>query len=141
MNRLSVVAACLLLAACSAQPQPPLASDRVRVTLDADVGSLVRAYRLDGVPERSLRFDDFTPGQHELQARFEFEVSTGGSVQGVLNSGRRTCIMAVKHNFMPGQHYRFELARRGWRPAGWLYDDHSDEPLARASEVRCGPGV
>lgn len=140
MIRYALLTAALLLGACAQTPLPPLTGDQARVELDGDVGSTVRAYRLDGTPQRHLRFDDLSAGPHELQVRYEFEIPTGGSVQGVFSSGRRTCIMAVSHAFEGGQHYRFALARRGWRPAGWLYDQ-SGNLLARASEVRCGPGV
>ncbi|MEL0167688.1 MAG: hypothetical protein VW877_06115 [Pseudomonadaceae bacterium] len=140
MIRHTLLMAALLLSACAQTPLPPLAGNQARVELDGDVGSTVRAHRLDGTPQRHLRFDDLNAGPHELQVRYEFEVPTGGSAQGVFSSGRRTCIMAVSHAFQGAKHYRFELARRGWRPAGWLYDQ-SGNLLARASEVRCGPGV
>lgn len=140
MTRYLPLIAALLTSACAQTPLPPLADNQARVELDGDVGSTVRAYRLDGAPQRHLRFDDLSAGRHALEVRYEFEIPTGGSVQGVFSSGRRTCIMAVSHAFEGGQHYRFALARRGWRPAGWLYD-HSGNLLARASEVRCGPGV
>ncbi|MEH6540268.1 PA0061/PA0062 family lipoprotein [Halopseudomonas sp.] len=140
MKTIRVLPCALLLIGCASAPLPPLAQDRARITLDPDVGSLAQAYRLDGEPQRSLRFDDLSTGPHELQVRYDFETPSAGAVQGVMSSGRRTCIMAISHDFGPGRHYRLELARRGWRPAGWLYDDRGNL-LTRAREVRCGPGV
>ena len=140
MNAFAILPCLVLLISCASVALPPLAADKARVTLDPDVGSLAQAYRLDGEPQRGLRFDDLNTGPHELQVRYDFEMPSAGAVQGVMSSDRRTCIMAVSYDFAAGQHYRLELARRGWRPAGWLYDERGNL-LTRARQVRCGPGV
>jgi hypothetical protein len=50
--------------------------------------------------------------------------------------------MEVKYdNFAAGMQYLLKTERRGWRPAGWLYDQQTQEKLVDAEEVRCGPGM
>ena len=141
---LTSLSAALLLAcsACSPVPEKPLDSGMARVNLAADVGNDVRAYRLDGELTPSIRFGDLSPGAHALQVRYHFEVPGGAGSGGLLEGNFRTCVMEVNYdNFAAGMQYLLKTERRGWRPAGWLYDQQTQEKLADAEEVRCGPGM
>ncbi|MEH6567029.1 MAG: hypothetical protein V7756_17035 [Halopseudomonas sp.] len=135
----------LLLLACSAcapVPEKPLSSGLVRINLDADVGNEVRAYRVDGELTPSIRFGDLTPGTHSLQVRYHFEVPGGSATGGLLEGNYRTCILEITYDgFIAGNQYLLKAERRGWRPAAWLYDQQTQEKVATAKEVRCGPGV
>jgi len=136
---------CALLIACSAcspVPEKPIDKGMARINLDADVGNEVRAYRLDGELTKSIRFGDINPGAHQLQVLYHFEVPGGSASGGLLDGNFRTCIMEVSYaNFEPGMQYLLKTERRGWKPAGWLYDQQTQEKIADAEEVRCGPGI
>ncbi len=141
---LKIIPATLLLAcsACSPVPEKPIDSGMARINLDADVGNDVRAYRIDGELTKSIRFGDISPGAHTLQVRYHFEVPGGAGSGGLLEGNFRTCVMEVSYaSFAPGKQYLLKTERRGWKPAGWLYDQQTQEKIADAEEVRCGPGI
>ena len=138
----SLIALALATSACSPVPQKPLESSMVRVNLAADVGNDVKAYRVDGELTQSIRFGDISPGTHNLQVRYHFEVPGGAGSGGLFDANFRTCVMEVYYdNFTAGMQYLFKVERRGWRSAGGLYDQQTQEKVATAEEVRCGPGM
>ena len=128
----------LLLAACAHTPPQPLSADLARVTLDSGSRADMRAYRLDGDVVRQLRFPDISPGLHELQLRYQFEVPGGmGGSSRLSEPRRRTCVLGLQWEFAAGEHYRVTAYRLGWNPLGWLEND-TGERLVRAEVIRCG---
>ena len=131
----------LLLTACAHPPPQPLSAGLARITLDSGSRADMRAYRLDGNLVRQLRFPDISPGRHELQVRYQFEVPGGtGRSDRLSEPRRRTCILGLQWEFVAGKHYRVTAYRLGWNPLGWLENDTGGR-LVRARVIRCGPGV
>lgn len=137
-----VLAAALLLGACvTAPPRASLSPELARVTLETRPQDRVEAYRLDGNLVDGLRFDDLTPGAHELRIRHHFE-TMGSASGGLLGEPQwERCILAVRYGgFRGSEHYTLETERRGFRSVGWL-NSSQGEKLADARVIRCGPGV
>lgn len=138
-----LLVASLLAIGCAAPPPVPLSESQARLELSTQrPADRISAYRLDGELVRGLRFPDLHPGAHNVQVRFRYEVPGSASSTGLLGEPQlRTCILGIDYaDFSPGSRYRLVADRRGLRPAGWLETaDH--QRLARASIVRCGPGV
>lgn len=133
MRPLILLPATLLLAAC-ASPVPAPDPGKAWVELSAQPSDLFMADTLDGVRTDDGRYFEVTPGAHELEARYEFEVG-GGSLYGDTQYLR--CTLQVRYDaFAAGQRYRFEARSLGFRPQGWLYD-RDRRVVARADAVRC----
>lgn len=143
MRWITLAAGILMTIGCAAPAPTPLAGDQARLELSTQrPGDRISAYRLDGELVRGLRFPDLHPGAHNAQMRFRYEVPGSANNAGMLGEPQyRTCILGIDYDdFSAGNTYRFVADRRGIRPAGWLESaDH--QRLARASIVRCGPGV
>lgn len=129
-----------LLVSC-AQPLPPSPGELARVLLDSGSRADMRAYRLDGELVRQLRFPDLPAGEHDIQVRYQFEVpGTMGGLGQISEPHRRSCILGLRWDFAPGQHYQLTAYRLGWQPVGWL-ETATGERLVRARVIRCGLGV
>ncbi|MBC9252952.1 hypothetical protein A9179_22045 [Pseudomonas alcaligenes] len=127
------------LAAC-AGPLPTPDPQKAWVDLYALPGYLLMADELDGRDLRDGRFFQVAPGEHELEARFQFDVNNGGGATGDFNSGpmQITCYLRLRYdNFVAGQRYRLEARPLAMRAQGWLYDEQRNV-LARARVLRCG---
>lgn len=133
----------LITIGCAAPTPTPLAEGQARLELSTQrPADRISAYRLDGELVSGLRFPDLNPGKHNVQVRFRYEVPGSASAGGMLGEPQfRTCILGIDYaDFSAGDTYHFVADRRGIRPAGWL-ESADNQRLARASIIRCGPGV
>lgn len=125
----------LLLNAC-AGPLPSPDPRQAWVELYATSGRLLMADRLDGQRLNDGRYFQVSPGRHELQLRFQHEVSGGGR-DPLAEPLQITCILRVRyHGFAAGQRYRLEARPLGMRAAAWLYDSQR-RVVAEGEILRC----
>src|SRR5690606_28558382 len=75
--RLPLTCSLLALAAC-ASPLPQPAADQAWVELPPRGGYTLMAHRLDDQRWPDGRYFQVTPGAHQLDVRFQFEVAGGG---------------------------------------------------------------
>lgn len=137
MRYLALLGAALVLSAC-ASPLPPADPDQAWVELRSHAGTLLMADRLDGQRLNDGRYFQVPAGAHELQARFQFEVSSGGGPDGLSEPRQVTCVIRVQHdNFVAGQRYRLEARPLLLKAQAWLYDEQRNL-LARGNVLRCG---
>jgi hypothetical protein len=129
------------LVAC-ATPQPPLATDAVRIELTTlRPMDQLSAHRLNHELVRGLRFADLPPGAHRLEVRLRYEARGSASRVGILDANRRSCILALEYaEFAPGQTYRIVANQLGWQSVAWL-ETAEGEKLASARVVTCGPAI
>ncbi|WP_394560009.1 hypothetical protein [Aquipseudomonas alcaligenes] len=134
--RLPLLLSLLTLGAC-ASPLPPHDADQAWIDLWASGAELLMAHKLDGKQTADGRYFQVSPGAHELEARYKFEVSQGGI--GSLTEPREvTCYLRVRYdNFVAGQRYRMEARPQLLKAQGWLYGEDR-QVLARAQVLRCG---
>ena len=77
-------------------------------------------------------------GAHELQARLQFEVNSGGGQDGISEPRQMTCDIRVRYaDFAAGQRYRLEARPLQMKAQAWLYDEQRNV-LARGQVLRCG---
>lgn len=139
MRQLLLPVAALLLSACTSTPVPPMDPQQAWVDFATPTPSakLVMAQRLDGKNLDDGRYFQFPPGSHELMVRFDFEVPTGGSLNGFGQMTDRTCFMTVEYaNFAAGQRYRLEGRSLGYTPNIRLYNA-ARQLLAEERSVNC----
>jgi hypothetical protein len=127
----------LVLSAC-ASPLPAPDPNQAWVELRSEPGSLLMADRLDEQRLNDGRYFQVPTGAHELQARFQFEVSSGGGLDGTAEPRQVTCEIRVRYdNFVAGQRYRLEARPMQMKAQAWLYDGQRNV-LARGKILRCG---
>lgn len=137
MRYLALLSAVLVLSAC-ASPLPAPDSNQAWVELRSEPGSLLMADRLDDQRLNDGRYFQVPTGAHELQARFQFEVSSGGGLDGTAEPRQLTCEIRVRYdNFVAGQRYRLEARPMQMKAQAWLYDGQRNV-LARGKILRCG---
>ena len=126
----------LLLGAC-ANRLPPHDPHQAWIDLHGPAGSQVGADSLNNQHWPDRRYFQVTPGEHLLQTRVGFEVSSS-------NLGRadaevwRTCILQVDYDgFAAGERYQLEARPYGFRAMARLRDS-SGQVVARGRLVRCG---
>jgi len=137
MRYLALILGASLLGAC-ASPLPARDPAQAWVALHASAGTLLMADRLDGQRLNDGRYFQMAPGAHELQARFQFEVSSGGGLDGVYEPRQISCEIRLRYaDFVAGQHYRLEARPLVMKAQAWLYDGQRNL-LARAQVLRCG---
>ncbi|MCF5725588.1 hypothetical protein [Pseudomonas syringae] len=139
MRQLLLPVAALLLSACTSTPVPPMDPQQAWVDFATPTpgAKLVMAQRLDGKNLDDGRYFQFPPGSHELMVRFDFEVPTGGSLNGFGQMTDRTCFMTVEYaNFAAGQRYRLEGRSLGYTPNIRLYNA-ARQLLAEERSVNC----
>lgn len=126
----------LALGAC-ASPLPEPSKDQAWVDFWASGSELLMAHKLDGRRVDDGRFFQVPPGAHELEVRYQFEVSHGAV--GSLSEPRQvTCYLQVRYDqFGPGKRYRLEARPQLLKAQGWLYDEQRNL-VARAKVLRCG---
>lgn len=135
--RLPLLLSTLLALGACASPLPPPSHDKAWVDLRASGSELLMAHTLDDRRVDDGRFFEVDPGAHELEARYQFEL-THGPVASFSEPRQVTCYLRVRHDgFVAGQRYRFEARPQQLKAQGWLYDDQRNL-LARAQVVRCG---
>ena len=137
MRYLALLGGMLVLGAC-ASPVPSADPSQAWVELRSDAGTLLMADRLDGQRLNDGRYFQVPAGAHELQARFQFEVNSGGGLDGAYKPRQVTCEIRVRHdNFVAGQRYRLEARPMQMKAQAWLYDEQRNV-LARGKVLRCG---
>jgi len=137
MRYLAVLSAVLVLSAC-ASPVPAPDPNQAWVELRSSGGTLLMADRLDGQRLSDGRYFQVPAGAHELLARFQFEVNSGGGLDGAYEPRQVTCEIRVRHdNFVAGQRYRLEARPLLMKAQAWLYDEQRNV-LARGKVLRCG---
>ena len=140
MRALLLAPALLLLGAC-ASPLPEPDSQQAWVELYSTADTLLMADRLDGKRWPDGRYFQVTPGQHELQARFQFEVRGGGGLGMMSEPLRMTCEIRLRYDdFVAGQRYRIEARQQLMKAQAWLYDEHRNV-VARGEVRRCGTAI
>lgn len=126
-----------ILSAC-ASSVPPRDPAQAWVELHASAGTLLMASRLDGERLNDGRYFQLPSGAHELEARFQFEVSSGGGLDGSAEPRQITCEIRVRYaEFVAGQRYRLEARPLAMTAQAWLYDEQRNV-LARGKVMRCG---
>ncbi len=137
MRYLALCSAVLALAAC-ASPVPPADPSQAWVELRSNAGTLLMADRLDGQRLNDGRYFQVPVGAHELQARLQFEVNSGGGQDGISEPRQVTCDIRVRYaDFAAGQRYRLEARPLQMKAQAWLYDEQRNV-LARGQVLRCG---
>ncbi len=130
----------LALAALSgcASPLPEVDPQMAWVDLSTMTGKLVMAERLDNRKLDDGRYFQVSPGSHELQVRFDFEIYSSG--MGIdTEPSERLCYLTVRYDdFQAGQRYRLEARSIVMTPSARLYDA-SGQVVARERLVRCLP--
>ena len=127
------------IAAC-ASPLPAVDPQQAWVDLDTQTpgGKLVMAERLDNQRLSDGRFFQVTPGSHELEVRFDFEIYGGG--MNIMNAPQeRLCYLTVRYDhFEAGQRYRLEARSLGFNASARLYNAKR-EIVAEDRLVNCVP--
>ncbi len=119
-----------------AGPLPAPDPQMAWVDLRADGIDTFMSDRLDGKRTHDGRYFQVSPGAHELEARYEFEISSGGSGDFGDTQYLR-CTMVIRYDdFQPGRRYLFQARSLGFTPQGWLRDEQN-EVLARAEAEHC----
>ena len=133
--RLPILIATLALGACaSTLPQPD--PQQAWVDMQIRAGYTLMADRLDDKRWDDGRYFQVSPGAHDLDVRFQFEVPGGGGDFGS-EPVTMTCHLRLSYaDFAAGQRYRIEARPLQYKAQGWLYDADG-QVLARAKVQRC----
>jgi hypothetical protein len=134
--RLPLLLPLLALGAC-ASPLPPADPQQAWVELYASPGYTLMAHKQDDQQTRDGRYFQVAPGAHELQVRFQFEVTGGGGGEFSSEPIEMTCHLRLRYDgFVAGQRYRIEARPLQYKAQGWLYGE-GRQVLARADVLRC----
>ena len=135
MRVLPVLLFALPLSACaSALPEPD--PQQAWVELYSTPGNTLMADKLDGKRVSDGRYFQVSPGEHELRARFQFDVESGGG--GTVGNPRQiTCNLKVKYPFEAGKRYRLEARPVAMSTQAWLYEKPRT-PLKQVTVSSCG---
>ncbi|CRM66154.1 hypothetical protein ACJ6YJ_14150 [Pseudomonas marginalis] len=139
MRQLLLPVVALLLSACASTPLPPVDPHQAWVDFATPTpgAKLVMAQRLDGKNLPDGRYFQVSPGSHELMVRFDFEVPTGGSLNGFGQTADRTCFITLQYDhFEAGQRYRLEGRSLAFTPNIRLYNA-ARQLLAEERSVNC----
>jgi hypothetical protein len=102
-------------------------------------GKLIMAERLDNQRLRDGRFFQVTPGSHELEVRFDFEIYGGGGPNMLTSPQERLCYLTVRYDqFEAGQRYRLEARSLAFNASARLYNAKR-ELVAEDRMVNCVP--
>lgn len=120
-----------------AGPLPAPDPDMAWVDLRAEGIDTFMSDQLDGERTPDGRFFLVGPGAHELEARYEFEISGGGGMGDFGETQYLRCTMVIRYDdFQPGERYLFQARSLGFTPQGWLRDADGNI-LARAEAEHC----
>ncbi|MGK8708984.1 hypothetical protein ACRS5L_21490 [Metapseudomonas otitidis] len=126
------------LGAC-ASPLPTPDPNQAWVELRSDPGTMLMANRQDGERTRDGRFYQLSPGAHELETRFQFDIPGGGGFNTSSGPTQLTCHIRFRYDgFAAGQRYRLE-ARPVVMSAQALLRDAQGQVVARGDVLGCGP--
>lgn len=119
-----------------AGPLPAPSPDMAWVDMTAQTSDIFMSDKLDGKRTPDGRYFQVGPGAHELEARYEFEISGGGF--GYFDDTQyMRCTMVIRYDdFQPGRRYLFQARSLGFTPQGWLRDEDGNV-LARAQPEHC----
>lgn len=119
-----------------AGPLPAPDPNMAWVEMSAQPSDIFMSDRLDDKRTPDGRFFQVTPGAHELEARYEFEISSGG-LGDFGDTQYLRCTMVIRYDdFQAGRRYLFQARSLGFTPQGWLYDEQRNV-LARAEAEHC----
>lgn len=119
-----------------ASPLPVPDPNMAWVDMSAQPSDIFMSDRLDDKRTPDGRFFQVSPGAHELEARYEFEISSGGLGEFGDTQYLR-CTMVIRYDdFKAGRRYLFQARSLGFTPQGWLYDEQRNV-LARADAEHC----
>lgn len=137
MRALLLLLGCATLAACSSTPIPPVDPAKAWVDMFTTTGRLVMAQSLDGHQLNDGRYFQITPGSHELEVRFDYEIYAGGGM--ISDPFDRTCYLTLRYDdFKAGQRYRLEGRAIAMQASARLYD--SDRQIvAEDRAIHCIP--
>jgi len=137
MRQSLLLASLLLLGAC-ASPLPAVDPNKAWIDLEGDGIDLLMAERLDRQRVNDGRYFQVTPGAHELEMRFSFEISGGAGISMMSEPQQLTCDIRIRYDdFKAGQRYRIEARAVSMRGQAILYDAERNV-LARGKNLRCG---
>jgi len=135
MYRSALLALAMLLAACTTTPMPPHDPQQAWVEMFTRTGKLVMAERLDDQRLEDGRYFQFPAGSHELQVRFDYEVTA--AALPMMQPAERICYITVRYDaFQAGQRYRLEARNLGLQTFAFLYDSQGKK-LATERQVNC----
>jgi hypothetical protein len=119
-----------------ASPLPAPDPNMAWVDLTAQTSDIFMSDRLDDQRTPDGRYFQVSPGSHELEARYEFEISSGGF--GMFGETQYLrCTMVIRYDdFQAGRRYLFQARSLGFTPQGWLRDEQHNV-LARAEAEHC----
>ncbi|MCQ4312167.1 hypothetical protein NAV33_09730 [Pseudomonas stutzeri] len=119
-----------------AGPLPAPDPNMAWVDLTAQPSDIFMSDRLDDKRTPDGRYFQVSPGAHELEARYEFEISSGGF--GMFGETQYLrCTMVIRYDdFQAGRRYLFQARSLGFTPQGWLRDEQHNV-LARAEAEHC----
>ena len=138
MRFLVLLMTALTLAGCASTPLPPHDPTQAWVTMHSTGGSLLMADRVDNQRWPDGRYFQVTPGEHELQTRFIFDVYSGG-FNGFSDPTQVTCFIKFRYaDFKPGQRYRLQARPWMMTAQAWMYDEQRNV-LVKGDIDRCGP--
>lgn len=126
---------------CTATPLPSVDPNMAWVDFATPTpgGKVLMAEKLDGQRLRDGRFFQVSPGSHELEVRFDFEVLGGGGLGLMSEPQERLCYLTVRYDhFEAGQRYRLEARNLAFTPSARLYDAKR-EIVAEDRQARCMP--
>lgn len=136
MRPLLVLPVLLGLHGC-AGPLPAPDPQMAWVDMSAQTSDIFMSDRLDGKRTADGRYFQVSPGAHELEARYDFEISGGGAFGLFDDSQYLRCTLVIRYDdFQPGRRYLFQARSLGFMPQGWLRDD-DNQVLARAEATHC----
>jgi hypothetical protein len=134
--RVTLLCLCLLgLGGCSLW-LPSQNPDQAWIDLQSPARNRLLAMEVDRQEWRDGRYFQVQPGAHELTVRYRFEVKPT-NIGAVDQPHRRDCRLTLAYaDFAPGQRYRLQAGKYGFRPWVRLYDPY-DQLLARGRERGC----
>ena len=136
--RLSFLLAGVLTLSACASPLPPADPNMAWIDLKGEGIDMLMADRLDRQRTADGRYFQVTPGAHELEMRYQFEVSGGGGTSVMSEPQQMTCDIRIRYDdFKAGQRYRVEARQVVMRGQAILYDAQRNV-LARGKNLRCG---
>ncbi|WP_210642234.1 MULTISPECIES: hypothetical protein [unclassified Pseudomonas] len=126
---------------CASSPLPSVDPNMAWVDFatPAPGGKVLMAEKLDGQRLRDGRFFQVSPGSHELEVRFDFEVFGGGGLGMLSEPQERLCYLTVRYDhFEAGQRYRLEARNLAFTPSARLYNAKR-EIVAEDRQDHCIP--
>lgn len=137
MRALLLLLASASLAACSNIPIPPVDPQKAWVDMFTTTGKLVMAESVDDQKLNDGRYFQITPGAHELEVRFDYEIYAGGGM--ISDPFDRTCYLTIRYDgFKAGERYRIEGRAIAMQASARLYDSNR-QIVAQDREVHCIP--